>query len=335
MLLRALGPTGVRVSEVALGAMTFGREASEDESRAMLDRYLEAGGNFVDTADVYGGGASETILGRVFAERPRLRDEVVLATKFRMKSGPAPNDAGGSRRHIRASIEGSLRRLRTDWVDLYQIHAWDPHTPVEETLATLDDLVHEGKVRYVGASNYTGWQLAQAVERSRARGWEGFVALQPQYSLVCRDIERELVPYCHAEGLAVLPWSPLGGGLLTGKYRRGERPTSDTRGGDDTSPSGLLVRMRLDDERTDAVVETVGKVAAALGRSPAQVALRWVLERPGMTAPILGARTLGQLDDNLGALGWSLDEAHHRALDEVSAIPLGYPYEFMGRVPRR
>jgi aryl-alcohol dehydrogenase-like predicted oxidoreductase len=335
MELRALGRTGVRVSEVALGAMTFGREASEDDSRAMLGRYLEAGGNFVDTADVYGGGASEAILGRVFAERPGLRDDVVLATKFRMKAGAAPNDAGGSRRHIRASIERSLRRLHTDWVDLYQIHAWDPHTPVEETLATLDDLVHEGKVRYVGASNYAAWQLTQSVERSRARGWEPFVALQPQYSLVCRDIERELLPYCHAEGLAVLPWSPLGGGLLTGKYRRGERPAADTRGGDDASPSGLLVRMRLDDERTDAVVETVGKVAGALGRSPAQVALRWVLDRPGITAPILGARTGAQLDDNLGALGWSLDEEHRRDLDAASAIPLGYPYEFMGRGQRR
>jgi aryl-alcohol dehydrogenase-like predicted oxidoreductase len=296
---------------------------------------LETGGNFVDTADVYGGGASEAILGRVFAERSGLRDEVVLATKFRMKAGTAPNDVGGSRRHIRTAIEGSLRRLQTDWVDLYQIHAWDPHTPVEETLQTLDDLVREGKVRYLGASNYTAWQLTQAVERSKARGWEPFVALQPQYSLVCRDIERELLPYCHTEGLAVLPWSPLGGGLLTGKYRRGERPASDTRGGDDTSPSGLLVRMRLDDERTDAVVETVRKVAAAVGRGPAQVALRWVLDRPGMTAPILGARTLAQLDDNLGALGWSLNEEHRQDLDAASAIPLGYPYEFIGPVQRR
>jgi aryl-alcohol dehydrogenase-like predicted oxidoreductase len=336
MELRPLGGTGVRVSEVALGAMTFGREASEPDSRAMLDRYLEAGGNFVDTADVYGGGSSEEILGRVFAERAGLRDQVVLATKFRMPTaGGTANDAGGSRRHIRASIERSLRRLRTDWVDLYQMHAWDPRTPLDETLSTLDDLVHEGKVRYLGASNYAAWQLERALGRAGARGWEPFTSLQPQYSLVCRDIEREVLPCARHEGLAVLPWSPLGGGLLTGKYRRGERPTDDTRAGDDSTPSGLLVRMRLDDERNDAVVESVRSVATDSGHSPAQVALNWVLHRRAVTAPIVGARTLAQLDDNLGALGWRLDEEHRRQLDDVSAIPLGYPYEFISAGKRR
>jgi aryl-alcohol dehydrogenase-like predicted oxidoreductase len=335
MQLRPLGRTGIRVTELCLGAMTFGREAAEDESRAMLDRYLEAGGNFIDTADVYGGGASEEILGRVFGGRPGLRDRVVLATKFRMKASGALNDVGGSRRHIRESIERSLRRLQCDWVDLYQIHAWDPHTPLEETVSTLDDLVHEGKVRYVGASNYAAWQLATALGVARERGWEPFVSLQPQYSLVCRDIERELVPLCHHAGLAVLPWSPLGGGLLTGKYRRGERPAADTRGGDDSTPSGTLVRMRLEEERNHAVVETVGKVAAAAGRTPAQVALNWVLTRPDVTSPILGARSVAQLDDNLGALGWRLDEEHEQALDDASEIPLGYPYEFMGWIERR
>ncbi len=215
------------------------------------------------------------------------------------------------------------------------MHAWDPRTPIDETLSTLDDLVHTGTVRYVGASNYAAWQLERALGRAAARGWEPFTSLQPQYSLVCRDIEREVLPCARDAGLAVLPWSPLGGGLLTGKYRRGEQPAVDTRGGDDSSPSGALVRWRLDDEHADAVVDTLATVAAALGRSPAQVALNWVLHRPGITAPILGARTVAQLDDNLASLGWQLDEEHRRALDEVSAIPLGYPYEFRAPPPRR
>ena len=336
MELRPLGRTGIRVSEVALGAMTFGRESPEADSRAMLDRFLDAGGNFVDTADVYGGGASETILGRVFDERPGLRDQVVLATKFRMPAaGGDANASGGSRRHVRAAVEGSLRRLRTDWIDLYQMHAWDPRTPIEETLATLDDLVHAGLVRYVGASNYTAWQLERALGRAAARGWAPFVALQPQYSLVCRDIEREVLPCARDAGLAVLPWSPLGGGLLSGKYRRGEVPGLDTRAGDDSTPSGLLVRARLDEADHDRVLDTVRTVADAVGRTPAQVALNWVGHRPGVTAPILGARTLAQLDDNLGGLGWRLDDEHTRRLDEASALRLGYPYEFIGVVARR
>lgn len=323
---RGLGRTGIRVTELCLGAMTFGRETDEATSRAMIDRYLDAGGDFVDTADVYGGGASEEIVGRALEGR---RDRVVLATKVRMPVGGGVNDLGASRRRIRAGIEDSLRRLRTDWVDLYQIHCWDPRTPLEETLSTLDDLVREGKVRYVGASNYSGWQLAKALGLSALHGWEPFASLQPQYSLVCRDTERELLPLCREEGLAVLPWSPLGGGILTGKYRPGEEPSAGTRAGD-ASPSASHIRRRLAHERNHAVAEAVRAVAEECGRSRAQVALNWVLHRDGVTAPIVGARTPEQLDDNLGAAGWRLDPEHERRLDEASAIEPGYPHDFIG-----
>src|SRR5207253_2408346 len=216
---RQLGSTGIRVSELCLGTMTFGREADEPTSRKLVDRFLETGGNFVDTADVYAEGESEEITGRALQGR---RDDVVLTTKVRFPTGPGVNDVGASRRHIRMGIEASLRRLGTEWIDLYQIHCWDARTPLEETLSTLDDLVHEGKIRYAGASNYTAWQLAKSLGLAAGRGWDGFVSLQPEYSLITRDIERELLPLCREEGLAVLPWSPLAGGVLTWKYREGE-----------------------------------------------------------------------------------------------------------------
>ncbi len=328
---RQLGRSGVRVTELCLGTMTFGREIDEKPSRAILDRYLDAGGNFVDTADVYGGGASEEILGRALGTR---RDDIVLATKFRMPLGEDVNSGGASRLHIRDAVEASLRRLRTDRIDLYQIHCWDSRTALEETVSTLDDLVRGGKIHYVGASNFTAWQLATALGIAALHRWEPFVSLQPQYSLVTRDIERELLPLCRTEGLAVLPWSPLGGGLLTGKYRRGEEPPAETRAGDRT-PSAVLMRERLKAEHNFAVAEAVGKVAADVGRTPAQVALNWVLTRDGVTAPIIGARTLEQLEDNLGAAGWQLDPEHEHALDEASAIELGYPYDFIAWIERR
>lgn len=325
MRMRQLGRTGIEVSELCLGAMTFGREIGDAESRLLLDRYLDAEGNLVDTADVYAGGVSEEIVGRALAGR---RDRVVLATKVRMPISDDPNDRGASRRHVRAGVEASLRRLQTEWIDLYQIHCWDDRTLLEETLSTLDDLVREGKVRYVGASNYAAWQLAKALGLAARHGWEPFVSLQPQYSLVVRDIERELLPLCLAEGLAVLPWSPLGGGLLTGKYRAGEEPPAGTRGGDATSSTSQM-RQRLGDERMFRVVATVMNVAAECGHTPAQVALNWVTNRPGVTSTILGARTPEQLDDNLGALGWELSEEHLAALDDASRIERGYPYEFI------
>jgi len=320
---RQLGRTGVRVSELCLGAMTFGKEADEATSGALVDRFLEAGGNLIDTADVYSTGVSEEITGRALGAR---RAEVVLATKVRFPMGPGVNDSGASRRHIREGVEASLRRLGTEWIDLYQIHCWDPRTPLEETVSTLDDVVREGKVRYVGASNYTGWQLAKALGLAALRGWEPFVSLQPEYSLITRDAERELLPLCREEGLAVLPWSPLAGGLLSGKYREGEEPRADTRGGD--PQSGISVTYRMN-ERNWAIVDAVRKVAEDAGKTPAQVALNWVAYRNGVTAPIIGARSLEQLDANLGAIGWRLDEQHRKVLGEASRFTQGYPYDFI------
>ncbi len=331
MELRQLGTTGLRVTEACLGAMTFGRETPEEESLQILDRYLDAGGNFIDTANAYHRGASEEILGRALRSR---RDDIVLATKCRMPMGSGPNDKGASRRVIREQVEGSLRRLQTDWIDLYQIHCWDEDTPIEETVSTLDDLVREGKVRYVGASNYTGWQLETALGVARHHGWEPYVSLQPQYSLVCRDIERELLPLAEYAGLAILPWSPLGGGLLSGKYRPGEAPPADTRAAD-TTPSAILMRLRIREERNFAVAQAVADLAEELGRTMAQVALNWVLHRPGVTAPILGARTVPQIEDNLGAVGWRLDDTARDRLDDASAIDRGYPYDFIDWIHSR
>ena len=323
MELRPLGTTGVRVSELCLGAMTFGREADEATSRKMLDRFLEAGGNFVDTADVYSQGISEEITGRALGSN---RDQVVLATKVRFPMGEGTNDVGASRRHIRLGVEASLRRLGTEWIDLYQIHCWDARTPLEETVSTLDDLVHEGKVAYVGASNYTAWQLMKALGVAALHDWTPFAALQPEYSLITRDIERELLPLCRNEGLAVLPWSPLAGGILTGKYQKDADLQQGTRGGDTEEPITFTYRL---DDRAWSIVEAVRKVAEEIGKTPAQVALNWVTYRPGVTSPIIGARNLDQLEDNLGAIGWRLDDEHWKALTWASAFPRGYPYDFV------
>jgi aryl-alcohol dehydrogenase-like predicted oxidoreductase len=320
---RALGRTGTRVSELCLGAMTFGREADEATSKAIVDRFLEAGGNFIDTANVYSLGVSEEITGRALAGR---RDDVVLATKVRFKMGDGPNDVGLSRRHIRMNVEASLRRLGTDWIDLYQVHCWDASTPLEETISTLDDLVRVGKVRYVGASNFTAWQLAKALGIATLSNWEPFVSLQPEYSLITRDIERELLPLCRDAGLAVLPWSPLGGGILSGKYRQGEDLPVGTRGGDTEEPIHFTYRL---DERAWRIVEAVRGVADELGKTPAQVALNWVVNKPGITAPIVGVRNLEQLEANLGAIGWRLEDAQLKALLWASAFPRGYPYDFI------
>jgi aryl-alcohol dehydrogenase-like predicted oxidoreductase len=321
--LRPLGNTGIRVSELCLGAMTFGREADEATSVKMVDRFLDAGGNFIDTATVYSDGVSEEITGRALAGR---RDQFVLATKVRFAAGPGPNDVGLSRRHIRLAVEASLRRLGTDWIDLYQVHCWDARTPLEETISVLDDLVHEGKVCYVGASNFTAWQLAKALGLAEGRGLQRFVSLQPEYSLITRDIERELLPLCRADGLAVLPWSPLSGGILTGKYRKDEDLPQGTRGGDTEEPITFTYKL---DDRAWSIVEAVRKVAQETGKTEAQVALNWVVNRPGITAPIIGARNLEQLDDNLGAVGWKLEDEQWKALTWASAFPRGYPYDFI------
>jgi aryl-alcohol dehydrogenase-like predicted oxidoreductase len=305
--------------------MTFGRECDEATSRSILDRFVDAGGTFVDSANNYGepGGASEAILGRALAGR---RDTVVLATKVRFFTGEGANDRGLSRRHMRMSVDASLRRLQTDWIDLLQVHSWDPVTPLDETLSTLDDLVRAGKVRYIGASNFTGWQLATANGLAAQRAWEPFVSYQGNYSLVGRELEREVLPYCTYAGLGMLPYGPLGGGLLTGKYHRGVPPEDGTRA------SGLgLIAEGMNRRMTDqafATADVVRDIAAESGRTPAQVALNWVTNRPEVTSSLVGARTVEQLDDNLGSIGWRLDPEHVDRLDDCSRIRLGYPQEF-------
>ena len=320
---RQLGRTGTRVSELCLGTMTFGNEADEATSQAIVDRFVDAGGNFIDTANVYSQGVSEEITGRAIKDK---RDQIVLATKARFAMGNDTNAVGSSRRNLRAACEASLRRLGTEWIDLYQVHMWDKHTPLEETLSTLDDLVREGKVRYIGASNFAGWHLAKALGVSALHNWEPFVCLQPEYSLITRDAERELLPLCMSEGLAVIPWSPLGGGILTGKYARDVEFPAGTRGADTENPITFTYRL---DDRAWNIVDAVKDAAAKTGKSAAQISLNWVLHRRGVTAPIIGARNLTQLEDNLGAVGWTLDDETGKALGWASAFRLGYPYEFI------
>ena len=333
MDLRPLGLTGAAVSAYALGTMTFGAEADEAASHAMLDRYLEAGGNFVDTADVYAEGASEEIIGR-WLEKSGRRDEIVLATKARFRMGEGPNDVGLSRLYLQRACEASLDRLGVDTIDLYQAHCWDPATPIEETLAAFDELVAAGKVRYFGVSNFTGWQLQRAALLGRRPGHARVVTLQPQYSLLVREIEWELVPLCLAEGIGILPWGPLGGGWLTGTYSRDERPSGATRLGEDPG-RGQEAWDRRNTERTWAVVEAVREIADAHGASMAQVALAWVTRRPGVTSTLLGTRTVEQLDDNLGAARLELEPEQFARLDDVSDPGLpAYPYGFIEEMSR-
>ncbi|WP_027483227.1 aldo/keto reductase [Deinococcus pimensis] len=333
---RYLGRTGVAVSELCLGAMTFGRETSEEDSLRVLDAFEDAGGNFVDTANVYAGGESERILGRWL--RSRRREDVVVATKVRWGTGSGPNDAGLSRGHVLREVEASLTRLGTEYVDLYQVHGWDPATPLEDTLGTLDGLVRDGLVRAIGVSNFSGWQLQKALDLSRAGGLASFVSLQPQYNLLTRSTEWELMEVCRAEGLAVLPWSPLKGGWLTGKYTRDMAAPPEGTRVDAAERNGWSESWtNLNDDRTWRVVETLVDVARELDRTPAQVALRWLMEREGVTAPIVGVRTLDHLSGHLGALGWRLPPEAAERLTRVSEPPLPYPYDFvrMGVESRR
>ncbi|HEY64661.1 MAG TPA: aldo/keto reductase [Caldilineae bacterium] len=331
---RFLGKTGLKVSELCLGSMTFGREADEETSWRILDRFVEAGGNFIDTADVYSQGVSEEIVGRWMKDKRR--EDLIIATKVRFPMGDGPNDVGLSRKHILAAVEASLRRLNTDYIDLYQVHAWDDATPLEETLSTLDDLVRSGKVRYIGASNFSGWQLQKAIDISKQMGWEPFRCLQPLYNLLDRSTEWELIPVCINEGVGVIPWSPLRGGWLTGKYRRGmEKPPEGTRVDLAERQGWSESWSRYNNERTWRVIDELLAVAEEIGKTPAQVAINWLLRQPGVTAPIIGVRNLEQLEDNLGASGWALSEEHVKRLSEVSAVELPYPYDVLERVRRQ
>lgn len=331
---RFLGKTGLKVSELCLGAMTFGRETTEEISFQMLDRFVAAGGNFIDTADVYTRGVSEAIVGRWL--QGKRRDDFVIATKVRFPMGEGPNDLGLSRKHILSGVEASLRRLGTDYIDLYQVHCWDPATPLEETLSTLDALVRSGKVRYIGASNYSGWQLQKAIDLSRQHGWEPFTCLQPLYNLLDRNLEFELLHVCLNEGLGIIPWSPLRGGWLSGKYHRGmAAPVEGTRIEQAEKEGWSESWSAYANERTWRILDELFTVAEETGRQPAQVALRWLLQRPGVTAPIIGVRTLAHLENNLGATGWVLSVEQMARLTQVSEPALTYPYDFITNAARR
>ena len=331
---RQLGRSGLRVSVLTMGTMTFGGKGnfavvgSTDvtEARRQVDRCLDAGVNLIDTADVYSEGVSEEIVGEVLEGR---RDAALIATKVRMPMGPGPNDAGLSRHHVIAGCEASLRRLRTDHIDLYQVHEWDGQTPLEETLEALDLLVQQGKVRYVGVSNYAGWQLMKALGTAERIGAPRFVSQQIYYSLQARDAEYELIPAAVDQGLGVLVWSPLAGGLLSGKYRRGQQPAEGSRQLTDWNEPPVHDQERLYD-----TVEVLVSIGQDRGVSAAQVALAYLLGKPAVTSLIIGARTEEQLADNLAAADLALSDEERARLDEASAMPLLYPYWHQAKTAR-
>ena len=334
MRYRQLGGTGTQVSVLCLGAMTFGEVdeksmmhkigSSEEESFAVLDRALEAGINFVDTADVYGpDGLSERMFGAWLTSR-KARDRVVVATKGRFRMAPGPNGSGTSRMRILRAIDASLKRLGTDRIDLYQIHMQDLRTPEEELIRALDDATRAGKIVYFGASNYTAYRLMESLWVSDKRNLDRFVTLQACYNLATRDLEREHLPLCSRFNLGVLPWSPLASGLLTGKYRRGETPPEGSR-----FAQWKERYKSFDSERNWTTVEALVAVASELDKTPSQVALAWLLARPAVSSVIFGARTVAQLDDNLGAGDLVLSADAVARLDAASATPPGYPYEMI------
>jgi aryl-alcohol dehydrogenase-like predicted oxidoreductase len=317
MQYRRMGRSGLKVSEICLGTMTFGHGADQAESARMVDMAIDQGINFFDTANTYADFQSEVFLGRALKKRRR---EAVVATKFFNPTGPGPNDSGMSRAHIMQAIEDSLRRLETDYVDIYYIHHVDTQAPLEEMLRALDDLVHQGKVRYIACSNYQAWRLMEALWISDHNGLARFECYQPQYSLVVRDIEQELIPVCQYKGLGVVAWSPLAGGFLSGKYKPGERTLAGTRSGESWVYPEPFFAANADETLAELL-----KVADELGHPPAQVALRWVMDRPAVTAAIVGARSAKQLESNLGALAVRLDGELLERLNKVSHLPDRYP----------
>jgi len=327
-----VGNSGLVISELGMGTQTFGWGADEKTAFAMADRFVEAGGLLFDTSSTYNAGASEAMLGSWMKERG-CRNAVVVATKVFFPTGDGPNDFGLSRRHILSSVEESLRRLQTDFIDLYQAHCFDMSTPLEETLSTFDDLVHSGKVRYVGVSNFTSSQLVRSLYLARGHGWSAPVSLQAEYSLMVRSTEWELLPVCRDEGLTVLAWSPLAGGWLTGKYHRGAPPDPDSRVGRgdrwDDQPA------QRESEVAWRTIECLREVARNRGKTPTQVAINFLLGQRGPVVPILGARTTEQLRENLASVGWELGGEELRALESASATPLPYPYHFIERYTRR
>ena len=332
MEMRFLGNSGVKVSEICFGAMIFGGkgywkvigELEQKDANELVNIALEAGVNFFDTADVYSEGLSEEILGKALGKH---RKEIILATKVRGRTGKGPNEVGLSRHHIIGNCNASLKRLGTDYIDLYQLHSFDPYTPQEETLRALDDLVRAGKVRYIGASNHSGWQLMKALAISDKQNLEKFVTLQAYYSLVSRDLENELVPLCLDQKLGILPWSPLGGGFLTGKYRRGKDRPKNARRTDLESQF-----LQFDEEKGFDIVDELEKIAKNHTATIAQAALNYLLRKPGVTSVIIGARTKEQLTDNLKTSDWKMTAEEIARLDELSAPTKVYPYWMLQRL---
>ena len=314
---RRLGSSGLKVSEVCLGTMTFGHGTNAAEAERIVQAALDRGVTFFDTADGYSNGESETMLGRALGKRRR---DAVIATKVFNAMGPGPNDSGMSRVHIMNAVDNSLRRLGTDVIDIYYIHHVDIQTPLEEMLRAFDDLQRQGKIRYTACSNYEAWRLMEAIWLSDSKGLARFAAYQPQYSLVVRDIEEELVPACALKGLGMVVWSPLAGGYLSGKYQPGVQRLAGAR-----SSENWAFPTRYFHPDHPAILAELLTVASELGRSPAQVAVRWVLEQPMVTSAIIGARTAEQLDDTLGAADWQLPAQARERLDKVSALPRRYP----------
>lgn len=328
---RKLGNSGAVVSHLCLGTMTFGSEADEATSHKLLDDYVAAGGNFIDTADVYSAGVSEEIIGRWLKAKPGRTQSLVIATKGRFPMGQGPNDLGLSRKHLGAALDASLKRLGVEQVDLYQMHAFDALTPLEETLRFLDDSIRNGKIAYYGFSNFTGWQLTKAVYLAKLNGYQPPVTLQPQYSLLVRDIEHEIVPASLDAQIGLLPWSPLGGGWLSGKYKRDQQPTGATRLGENPKRGMEAFEARNAKDSTWAVIGAVEDIAKAHSVSMAQVALAWVAAQPAVTSVILGARTQEQLADNLKSVSLKLSADDLKTLSDISKpVVAEYPYGAAG-----
>ena len=332
---RLLGSSGCAVSALTLGTLTFGNETDQATSFSQLDRFTEGGGTLVDSADVYADGRAEEIIGRWLAARPGRRQLVVLATKGRFPTDESPNGHGLSRRHLSLALDASLRRLNVETIDLYQVHAWDPLTRLEETLRFLDDAVRAGKINYVGLSNFTGWQLQKALDIAEFRGLSAPVSMQPQYNLLARAVEWEIVPACQAAGLGMLAWSPLASGWLTGKYRPGEPPPAGTRVVENADEGMRIWNQRGQSEQTWQVLDAVRKVAEGRNVSLAQVAIAWLMARPAVSSVILGARSMDQLTGNMAAAELELTPEETQLLDEASEPPTpDYPYGEPGQSQR-
>ncbi len=330
---RSLGRSGLKVSRLCLGAMNFGNSdfgCDEATSLGIIEAYLDGGHNFIDTANVYSGTLSETIVGKGVKGR---RANVVIATKAAAAFGTGPYDGGTSRKHVMRACEDSLRRLDTDYIDLYQMHRYDTSVPLEETLSTLNDLVRQGKVRYIGVSNWSASQIAEAARVIEARGWEPMISLQPQYSIIGRDIEVEIVGVCQKFGLGIIPWSPLAGGMLTGKYKRDEAPAESTRLAA-PGPFQEIWRRRLLRDRNFEIVELVQSEAQSLGITPIALSLAWNLAQPGIVAPIIGPKSVSQLEGNLAALDVTLPAETIARINEASEPRLSYPQNFYALPPR-